>query len=36
MQFGLPDDALALRDGLREVLTTACSTPAGRPRGLGR
>ncbi|MCU1590578.1 MAG: acyl-CoA dehydrogenase domain protein [Frankiales bacterium] len=24
--FGLPDDALALRDGLREVLTTACST----------
>jgi alkylation response protein AidB-like acyl-CoA dehydrogenase len=23
--FGLPDDALALRDGLREVLTTACS-----------
>jgi len=25
--FGLPDEALALRDGLREVLTTAC-TPA--------
>ncbi|MCW2600220.1 MAG: acyl-CoA dehydrogenase [Frankiales bacterium] len=27
MYFGLPDDALTLRDGLREVLTTAC-TPA--------
>ena len=27
MYFGLPDDALALRDGLREVLVTAC-TPA--------
>jgi alkylation response protein AidB-like acyl-CoA dehydrogenase len=25
MFFGLPDDALALRDGLRDVLTTACS-----------
>jgi alkylation response protein AidB-like acyl-CoA dehydrogenase len=24
MFFGLPDDALALREGLREVLTTAC------------
>jgi alkylation response protein AidB-like acyl-CoA dehydrogenase len=23
--FGLPDDALALRDGLREVLSTACT-----------
>src|SRR3954464_15365764 len=27
MYFGLPDDALALRDGLREVLSSAC-TPA--------
>ncbi|MCU1622734.1 MAG: acyl-CoA dehydrogenase domain protein [Frankiales bacterium] len=27
MYFGLPDDALALREGLREVLATAC-TPA--------
>ena len=27
MYFGLPDDALSLRDGLREVLTGAC-TPA--------
>src|SRR3954462_9435883 len=25
MFFGLPDDALALRDGLREVLSSACS-----------
>lgn len=25
MHFGLTDDALALRDGLREVLTTACT-----------
>ncbi|MCW2586920.1 MAG: acyl-CoA dehydrogenase domain protein, partial [Frankiales bacterium] len=24
MHFGLPDEALALRDGLREVLATAC------------
>ncbi len=27
MYFGLPDDALALREGLRELLTTTC-TPA--------
>ena len=27
MYFGLSDDALALRDGLREVLASAC-TPA--------
>ena len=26
MQFGLSDDALALRDGLREVLTASCGT----------
>jgi alkylation response protein AidB-like acyl-CoA dehydrogenase len=26
MNFGLPDDALALREGLREVLTASCST----------
>ena len=25
MFFGLPDDALSLRDGLREVLSSACS-----------
>jgi alkylation response protein AidB-like acyl-CoA dehydrogenase len=28
MFFGLPDEALALREGLREVLTTACSPAA--------
>ena len=35
MYFGLPDDAIALRDGLREVLSSAC-TPATIRAALGR